>query len=130
MFNFDVLVSDIYLSYWFWSMFLSSPNYTLSLLSTNQSIKFEKSRFRCFSIVFISLCLKTRQVLLAYYISPLSTAWQPVACRWHKLKRAVDPKLVDTCYWCFIQICIFYTGNKLSNWKIWCVPLDCLISKI
>ena len=57
---------------------------------------------------------------------------QPVACCWYKLKRAVDPKLnlgYTTCYWRFIRIWTFYADNKLSIWEIWCVPLDCLISK-
>ena len=69
---------------------LSSQKYTLSLLSTNQSTKVEKSLFRCSSIVFIFLCWKTRQVSSVYNKSSLSTL---VACRWYKLKRAVDPKL-------------------------------------
>ena len=68
---------------------LSSPKCTLSLLSTNQSTRVEKSLFRCSSIVFIFLYWKTRQVSLIYNKSSLSTF---VTC-WHKLKRGVDPKL-------------------------------------
>ena len=34
-----------------------------------------------------------------------------------------------TCYQRFIQICIFYTQNKLSTWEIWCVPLIVLTVK-
>ena len=54
---------------------LSSPKCTLSLLSTNQSTKVEKSLFQCSSIVFIFLCWKTRLVSLAYNKSSLSTAY-------------------------------------------------------
>ena len=50
------------------------PKCTISLLSTNQSTKVEKSLFRCPFAVVILLCWKTRQVSLAYNESSLSTA--------------------------------------------------------
>ena len=99
-----------------------------SLLSTNQSTKVEKSQFRCSSIVFTSSFWKTREVSSAYN--------SILAYYWHKLKRAVDPKLIDwslwhtTCYWYFIWIGIFYIDNKRSIWKMWCGPLDCLVMMV
>ena len=67
---------------------LSSPKWTLSLLSTDQSSKVGKPQFRCFSIIFISLCWKNRQELLACNSSSLSTA----RC-WYRVKTAVNQKL-------------------------------------
>ena len=99
-----------------------------SLLSTNQSTKVEKSQFRCSSIVFTSSFWKTREVSSAYN--------SILAYYWHKLKSAVDPKLIDwslwhtTCYWYFIWIGIFYIDNKRSIWKMWCGPLDCLVMMV
>ena len=55
----------------------------------NQSTKVEKSLFRCFSIVFIFLFWKTRQVSSGYNKSSLSTA---CGMSLIQLKRVVDPK--------------------------------------
>ena len=108
---------------------LPSPKCTLSLLTTNQSAKVEKSLLNVFVLLLYSYVGKPdkyhRHIIKVHYL-------QLVACRWYKLKRAVDQNWIlwyTTCYWCFIRICIFHTDNKLPIWEIWCVPLDCLISK-
>ena len=53
---------------------LSSPQCTLTLLSTKQSTKVEKYQFRCSSIVFKTFCWKTRQVSSVYNRSSLFIA--------------------------------------------------------
>ena len=76
---------------------LSSPECMLSPLSTNQSTKVEKSRFRYSSTVFISLCWKIRQVSLAYNRNLLSTTCGTTLIQ---IKKSSELKieLCGTCY--------------------------------
>ena len=68
-----------------------------------------------------------RHIIKVHYL-------QVAACRWYKLKRALDqkiepcstPHVIDALSEFAFSILI----TKIAIREIWCVPLDCLINKI